>query len=93
MKQAAWFTYYAKPPKRGRKVRFFRDSQGIFVVDFEGYPILTRFTTYPAKAVATFASYRDAAAKGWGASEVHWGAYEEYAQYWPEDAIPWDKRI
>lgn len=86
---------YNEENGKGRKVRLYADAGGHkgIVVDVEEMPELTKVFTTPQVAVAHFAGLREMSTKDWGATEVDWGDYAEYADLWPAHLTPWNERI
>ena len=73
--RAAFFILYGKTEEDDRLVRLYRNRKGIYTVDFEGYPHLTRTTNSYEKAKSIFLGAYEMAQRDWGASEINWGSY------------------
>ena len=69
----AKFTYYGSDESKNREVRFYRNPQGLYVCEAEGYPALK--VTHPSKVrvKTAFQNWWEMAQKDWGASEIEWG--------------------
>ena len=76
MNNVAQFTYLGSDGSKSRLVKFYRNAQGLYVCDIEGYPALKIIHPSKERVKAAFLGYWEMSWKDWGASEITWNGME-----------------